>query len=79
MNDLGILFGMEGRYDIAINYFEMALQQDPDNTSFLYNQAIAYDRMGDTEKAKERLLRILEIDPSNIKAAKRLEGYRRNQ
>ena len=76
-NDLGILYGMEGRYTIAINYIETASKLDPDNTSFLYNLAIAYDGAGKKEMAQETLRKILEIDPGHTKAKKRLEGYGR--
>jgi tetratricopeptide (TPR) repeat protein len=47
----------------ALNYLNLAKQQDPKNPSFHYAEGAIYDQLGDTEKAKESYQRSLELDP----------------
>ncbi|MGA7613842.1 MAG: tetratricopeptide repeat protein [Thermoanaerobaculia bacterium] len=53
-----------GDVEQALEVFQRAEQQHPDDPAISYNQAIAYEREGDFLKATERYRRYLATDPS---------------
>ncbi|MBO5341524.1 MAG: tetratricopeptide repeat protein [Lachnospiraceae bacterium] len=53
-----------GLSDEAIGYYQYAVDEDPDEVSYVVNLAIAYRQCGDNETAKELYLQALEIDPN---------------
>jgi len=50
---------------LAIDYYNNALNIQPDNIQVLYNIAMFYQEMGDFEKALEKYRMILQINPNN--------------
>jgi tetratricopeptide (TPR) repeat protein len=59
---------LSGRGEQALNYLRMAQAGDPTNLSFLFAEATLYDRMGDTEKAKEIYNKCIEKDATYFNA-----------
>lgn len=50
-------------YENAIEYYQMALEEDSDKVEYIVNLAIGYRQSGDNKKALELYLQALEIDP----------------
>lgn len=57
-------------YEDAIPNLEKAFEYDAANGDALYNLANAYYRIGDTEKAKQAYLQVIELFPGTEKASK---------
>ncbi len=60
---LGVAFGVQGRNDLAVNYFSKALDQLPESAEALWNLANAYFYNGNEAKAAELRQKALQIDP----------------
>jgi len=56
---LGIVYGVSGDYNNALKYFNMADALKPGNPTVLYNKAVAYDHMGQTQEAADLYRKIL--------------------
>ena len=67
-NNLGILAAREGNYDAAIEYFQHALQIDPQHSIALGNLGSAYRQKKDWAQAKNMLERALAINPDDPEA-----------
>ncbi len=67
-NNLGILAAREGNYDAAIEYFQHALQIDPQHSIALQNLGSAYRQKKDWALAKSMLERALAINPDDPEA-----------
>ena len=67
-NNLGILAAREGNYDAAIEYFQHALQIDPQHSIALGNLGSAYRQKKDWAQAKTTLERALAINPDDPEA-----------
>jgi tetratricopeptide (TPR) repeat protein len=67
-NNLGILAAREGDYDAAIEYFQHALQIDPQHSIALGNLGSAYRQKQDWAQAKTMLERALAINPDDAEA-----------
>lgn len=50
---LGMVYGMTRDYKNAVKYLEMAEALKPDDLNITYNKAVAYDKMGKSQKAAE--------------------------
>jgi Tfp pilus assembly protein PilF len=88
--NLGVGHLREGRLDLAIEQFQLAVKQDPKNAFFLKGLGLAYAQQGKLKEAIETLRKALEFNPSYsdlrndlgavlIKAGKREEGKREFQ
>ena len=53
-----------GRYVEAISDFDVLLNNDAQNTIAIFYQGLCYYKTGETAKAKENALKIIELDPS---------------
>jgi tetratricopeptide (TPR) repeat protein len=67
-NNLGILEAREGKIDLAIPYFQRALQIDPEHVIALQNLGSAYRQKKDWPEAKRVLERALELNPDDPEA-----------
>ena len=67
-NNLGILAAREGEFDLAIQYFQRALQIDPEHTIALQNLGNAYRQKKDWAQAKRVLERALALSPDDPEA-----------
>ncbi len=64
MQDLGIAYGMAGKFDKALDINNRALKNDPGNAKIILNLAITYEQMGNTEQAQKFYTQAFELDPS---------------
>lgn len=73
--DLGLTFVFRSppNFDRAIQEFNRSLEKDPDHIQTLQNLTVAYNRKGDTAKARTTLARLESVDPGN-KAIKQLRA-----
>ena len=67
-NNLGILAGREGNPDLAIQYFQHALQIDPEHSIALQNLGSAYRQKKDWPQAKRFLEHALALNPDDPEA-----------
>ena len=67
-NNLGILAAREGNFDLAIQYFQRALQIDPEHSIALQNLGSAYRQKKDWPQAKRALERALALNPDDAEA-----------
>lgn len=67
-NNLGILAAREGKYDLAIQYLQRALQIDPQHTIALQNLGNAYRQKKDWPQAESALERALALNPDDAEA-----------
>jgi Flp pilus assembly protein TadD len=51
----GMLENRTGRYDLAIQHLSLVIERSPDDTQAQYQLALAYQRSGSLEKARERM------------------------
>ena len=63
-SQLGYQSYQDGRYAEAGQFYERALQRDPDNYSFASSAAMAYLQAEQTEKSAELLKKCIEINPT---------------
>ena len=66
LNDMGVLFLHEGRYEDAIRYLEKAVKLKPKFANPFYNLACAYSLQNEGEKGMAYLLKAIEVD-ENVK------------
>lgn len=67
-NNLGILAARAGDPDAAVQYFQQALQIDPEHTIALQNLGSAYRQKKDWPQAKTALERALALNPDDAEA-----------
>ena len=60
-------FGLE-EYQNAVNIFENLLKKNAENISLLYNAAQCYEKLGDNDKALEKLYKLTDIFPEHEEA-----------
>jgi Flp pilus assembly protein TadD len=61
-----------GRYDIALNFYNDMLDQNPNDINALLGRAISWQRMGQNNSAENAYRDVLRRDPSNVTAATNL-------
>ena len=62
----GILLGMKGYFQEALEEFQNALRLDPKNAKAHNNSGVTYFKMGNFERAVEHFQNALELEPANI-------------
>lgn len=67
-NNLGILAAREGNTDLAIQYFQRALQIDPEHSIALQNLGSAYRQKKDWPQARRALEHALVLNPDDPEA-----------
>jgi tetratricopeptide (TPR) repeat protein len=67
-NDLGILSAREGKTTDAVEFFQKALQSNPDHAVALQNLGIAYRQQKDWAKAETALTRVVALRPDDPEA-----------
>ncbi|HEU5161857.1 MAG TPA: tetratricopeptide repeat protein [Thermoanaerobaculia bacterium] len=81
--DFGVRMARANLWREALFRFERAVQIDPDNAQALNNLAVAYEGIGEFEKARETYARALRVDKSNQHIQKNysrfVEFYSRNR
>ena len=70
------------KYSQAIEYLEMAEKMSPQNAEVAYYLGMSYDKIGEKEKARELLSRVIEIAPQSEfaqEAEKKLKKLNKNK
>ena len=62
---VGYIYFNEKKYSQAIEYLEMAEKVSPQNIEAAYYLGLSYDKIGEKEKAREFLLRVVEFAPQS--------------
>jgi len=62
---IGYIYFEKKKYSQAIEYLEMAIKKSPQNVEVIYYLGLSYDKIGEKEKAREFLLRVVEITPQS--------------
>jgi protein O-GlcNAc transferase len=65
---LGMLAGMAGHFQFAIDLFLRALPRDPNNVDLHHNLGETYRQLGDTDKALAYFNRALQLRPEHLEA-----------
>lgn len=66
MVDQGIEYAQKNLWDRAKNIWEAEVLKDPGNSPALYNLGIAYEVMGDLDKAEQLYNKALDIEPNEL-------------
>ena len=62
----GIDVAQRGMWREALFRFQKAVEDDPQNPSALNNLAVAYEQVGEFQKARENYERALELKPNDL-------------
>jgi len=62
---IGCIYFNEKNYSQAIEYLEMAEKASPQNVETVYYLGLSYDKIGEIEKAREFLSRVIELAPQS--------------
>ncbi len=65
INNLGMLYRAQKKFDKAIPYLETSHRKEPDNHLIFYNLGEVYDLKGEKEKAKLHFVKALDRDQSD--------------
>lgn len=71
----GIKYFNKGDYQTALKYYNEYLNLHPHDISTLYNRGRCFEELGDSLKAAEDYLHVLDREPDNIKALLSLSRY----
>jgi arylsulfatase A-like enzyme len=63
LNNLGNLYLIQQNYDLALEYFKQALENNPDMPEVYFNLGLVYTNKGLFDKALESYAKVLEQDP----------------
>ena len=66
--NLGLLYVLTKRYDVALEHLSAALPAMPENTSILNNIAVCYMRLNRHEEARDRLQDVIRRNPKHAGA-----------
>ena len=62
---IGYIYFEKKKYSQAIEYLEMAEKMSPQNVEVAYYLGLSYDKIGEKEKAREYLSRVIELAPQS--------------
>jgi len=62
---IGCIYFEKKNYSQAIEYLENAVKTSPQNIEVAYYLGLSYDKIGEKEKAREYLSRVIELDPQS--------------
>ncbi|MBU4511405.1 tetratricopeptide repeat protein [bacterium] len=62
---IGYIYTVKKKYSQAIEYLEVAEKISPRNVEVAYYLGLSYDKIGEKEKAREFLLRVIELAPQS--------------
>ncbi len=75
-NGIGLLLYNEGRYSIALEQFETALMDMPNQVQIRYNKVLALLKLGNTNEAEKEIERIEALEKGmNVQVSKELRRY----
>ncbi len=59
--DLGVAYGMSGKFEDALKNFLKAIELDPDDSQTYYNAGVTYQQLGDIKSANYYILKSNEV------------------
>ena len=62
---MGYIYFEKKNYSQAIEYLEKATELSPQNTEVTYYLGLSYDKIGEIEKAREFLSKVIELAPQS--------------
>ncbi len=68
LNELGIGYHMLGEYDQAVEYYQKAISEEPQNFKFHFNLANTFYEQKNIDKAVNYYLNALDIKPDYVPA-----------
>ena len=74
-NNLGIVYGRKGWFDMAIEEFKRALVFEPHYIDARYNLALTYKRMGRNNEARKEFAEILKTRPDYDRAHIAIQSF----
>lgn len=82
-NNLGVIYEREGKYDLALREYSLAIKNDPELVTPLVNKANVYFKLGEYTNAEKYYKKALSKSQTNLEAANNLaslyietgEGY----
>lgn len=72
---LGYLAGLTGDNDKSADYYEVAVDKEPDNQAYRFYYAAALERTGKKDEAIEMLEKLVSIEPEDLPEAYNYLGY----
>jgi Tfp pilus assembly protein PilF len=76
INNLGVLYGENRKFNDAIAAFEYGIRVVPDDDTLYLNLGRIYVQMGDRDRARNVMQRLLDHNPNSGVARKALEELR---
>lgn len=76
---LGLVHVDSGEYDRAVSEFEAAVQNDPITPTLRFQLALAYERVGEKDKAEKQLYETVRLEPFHVNAQYKLIQYARKR
>ncbi len=75
-NGVGLLLYDEGKYPMALEQFEIALRDKPNQVQIRYNKVLTLLKLGDTDEAEKEIEKIESLERGmNIQVSKELRRY----
>ena len=68
LDTLGVALSRVGLHELALTYFNKAVENAPENPAFLYNQAVSLKFIGDFDSARQAFERAISINPNHYRA-----------
>jgi len=76
-NAMGFSLAAQSKYPAAIRHYRSAIKAKPDYPVALNNLAFALEKQAKLEEARQAYSQVLELDPGNKTALKRLKSLDR--
>lgn len=73
-NNLGVIYEREGKYDLALREYSMAINSDPSMVTPLVNKANIYYKLGEFTNAEKFYKKALSKDQMSLEAANNLSS-----
>lgn len=73
-NNLGVIYEREGKYDLALREYSLAIKGDPALITPLVNKANVYYKLGEFTNAEKYYQKALSKDDKNLEAANNLSS-----
>ncbi len=68
LDTIGVVYSRAGLHDRSVPFYERACELSPDNASYWYNLAAGLQFLGKFDDATSAYRRVIDIDPSHVKA-----------
>lgn len=73
-NNLGVIYEREGKFELALREYSMAIKSGPELVTPLVNKANVYYKLGEYTNAEKYYKKAISKDPMNLEAANNLSS-----